>query len=123
MPQLPRPPTTGHRDPTEARPDSGIRPAHHATHVAASLLTLTLLIACGQTAVAEPRTEVAQAATRKAAAAEKAQSAAKTEAAYVARLDKIVAPLQDYQLPDSDNTNLKAAFKALAAGELTKAPT
>ncbi len=88
---------------------------------AGPLLGLALLIACGQMAAAEPRTAVAQSTTSKPAAAEKSQSAAETEAAYVARLDKIVAPLQDYRLSDGDNTSLKAAFKALAAGEVTKA--
>jgi soluble lytic murein transglycosylase len=121
LPQLPRQPTTGHRDPTEARQVSGNREHNLSSRAAVSLLALALSIACGQTAAAEPRTEVAQAATNKPAVAEKTRSAAETEAAYVARLDKIVAPLQDYQLSESDNTNLKAAFKALAADQLTKA--
>ena len=50
--------------------------------------------------------------------AEKGQPAAEREAAYVARLDQIVAPLQDYSLSADDNTKLNAAFKALASGDV-----
>src|SRR6185503_7524641 len=40
---------------------------------------------------------------------------------YVAQLDKMVAPLLDYQLSDEDNTKINAAFKALSGGDLAKA--
>ena len=74
-------------------------------------------------AAAEPRVELAQAKDAAAAAGESGQSAAEREAAYVARLDQIVAPLQDYALSADDNTKLNAAFKALASGDAEKART
>ena len=54
-------------------------------------------------------------------ATDKSLSPQQREAAYVAQLDKIVAPLQDYQLSADDSTKISAAFKAIAAGGLTKA--
>jgi soluble lytic murein transglycosylase len=87
---------------------------------AGSLAALALLIACGQSAAAEPRIETAQAATG-AAMPQKGLSPQQREAAYVAELDKIVAPLQDYQLSADDTAKIIAAFKALAAGDLAKA--
>jgi peptidoglycan lytic transglycosylase len=95
------------------------RPSLHS-RTAGPLAALSLLIACGQSAVAEPRIEVAQAATG-AAAVDKSLSPQQREAAYVAELDKIVAPLQDYQLSADDSTKINASFKALASGDLAKA--
>ena len=87
---------------------------------AAPLAAIAVLLACGP-AAADPGHVVAQAATGAPAAATKAQSPATREAAYVAQLDKIVAPLQDYPLSADDNTKINAAFKAIAGGDRAKA--
>jgi soluble lytic murein transglycosylase len=87
------------------------------------LAAIAVCIACGNVAAAEPHTELAQAKDAAAAKGESGQSAAGREAAYVARLDQIVAPLQDYALSADDNTKLNAAFKALASGDAEKART
>ena len=92
----------------------------HPFTPAASLAALCLLITCGQSIGADARITVAQAATS-AAASQKTVSPQQREADYVAQLDKLVAPLQDYQLSAEDNTKINAAFKAIAAGDLTKA--
>ncbi|MFA6140852.1 MAG: lytic transglycosylase domain-containing protein, partial [Hyphomicrobium sp.] len=63
---------------------------------------------------------MAQAATSAPAAA-KAETPAAREAAYIAQLDKIVAPLQDYPLSADDNTKINAAFRAVAAGDRAQA--
>ncbi len=89
----------------------------------ALLAVIAGCLACGNIAAAEPRVELAQAKDAKPAAPESRQSAAEREAAYVARLDQTVAPLQDYALSADDNTKLNAAFKALASGDAEKART
>jgi soluble lytic murein transglycosylase len=90
-----------------------------SARAAIPLAAITVLLAC-VSAAAEPGTVVAQAATSAPAAA-KAETPAAREAAYVAQLDKIVAPLQDYPLSADDNTKIKAAFKAIAGGDRAKA--
>ena len=107
------------------KPLLSVRGPHDRLARAGALLAaVAACIACGNIAAAEPRLELAQAAqTAAAAAPERGQSAAEREAAYVARLDQIVAPLQDYSLSADDNTKLNAAFKALASGDVEKART
>jgi len=90
------------------------------SRAAGSLAALTLLITCGQSAAAEPRLELAQAATG-AATSQPRLTPQQREADYVAQLDKMVAPLLDYQLSDEDNTKINAAFKALSGSDLAKA--
>ncbi len=53
-------------------------------------------------------------------AAAKPQSPAAVEAAYIEKLDKIVAPLLDYPLSADDNTKINAAFKAIGAHDRAK---
>jgi len=75
------------------------------------------------------RIEVAQAGAvpppaPKAAARPKEETSprpAKAEAAYIAKLNRMVAPLRDYALSADDATKLAAAFKAAASGDPEKA--
>ena len=105
-------------------PERGPSPARNhsspLSRAAGSLAALTLLLTCGQSAAAEPRLEFAQAATG-AATSQPRLTPQQREADYVAQLDKMVAPLLDYQLSDEDNTKINAAFKALSGSDLTKA--
>jgi soluble lytic murein transglycosylase len=90
------------------------------------LAALLLLMACGPSVAAELARDVAQAATGAASSGQiepKAVSSSEREAAYVAQLDKIVAPLRDYDLSADDIAKMSAAFKALSAGDIPKAQT
>ncbi|MFN3626206.1 MAG: hypothetical protein ACK4TP_19425, partial [Hyphomicrobium sp.] len=67
-------------------------------------------VALGQGS-AEARIEVAQAAGA-AAAIEKRSPPSESEATYMSRMDKIVAPLLDYELSADDLAKLNEAIKA-----------
>jgi soluble lytic murein transglycosylase len=54
-------------------------------------------------------------------AAAKAQSAREREAAQVARLDQVIAPLRDYAVSEADATKIRDAVAALAADNVAKA--
>ncbi len=75
----------------------------------------------GCAAAAEPATAATKAAPQVAVATDKPVALSATEAAYVAQLDKMVAPLRDYQLSSDDAAKLTAAFKALSAGDMANA--
>ncbi|MEI9900016.1 MAG: lytic transglycosylase domain-containing protein [Hyphomicrobium sp.] len=72
-------------------------------------------------APAEFRTKLAQAATTGAAiAVAKPPAPDEREAAYMSRMDKVVAPLLDYQLSTDDLAKLKEAVKAIAGSDAAK---
>lgn len=85
---------------------------------AAALAFVPIPAALGQ-ASAEAPIELAQAAGA-AAAIEKRSTPSESEAAYMSRMDKIVAPLLDYELSADDVAKLKDAIKALSGSDEAK---
>jgi len=95
-------------------------------------LLLLLLAGTGPMAVAAAKGPSQAAATRTAATEPEAEGdgssahSAKTqspharEAAYLARLDKAIAPLHDYKVSKADATKICDAIKAIAAGKIDK---
>lgn len=112
-----RPSTRPHHDPVTP---AGRWSSGPSAKLAAAASLVLLSSVCGQ-AAAEPRLQIAQAATSAATSVQKAAPLQEREEAYLARMDKIVAPLRDYDLPADDTAKLTAAFKALAARDLAKA--
>jgi len=60
-------------------------------------------------------------APKAAARPEASPRSSESEAAYMAKLDRMVAPLRNYSLSADDATKLSAAFKAISSGDLDKA--
>jgi soluble lytic murein transglycosylase len=82
---------------------------------AAALAFMPVPVALGQGS-AEARIEVAQAAGA-AAAIEKRSPPSESEATYMSRMDKIVAPLLDYELSADDLAKLNEAIKAVVGSD------
>jgi soluble lytic murein transglycosylase len=103
--------------------DFAARRGRFASTIRASALGAALILCHGLAVAAErPRLELAQAAAGAAVGArEKSASPVEREAQYVAELDKIIAPLRDYDLSASDSEKAAAAFKAVTAGDMSKA--
>jgi len=74
-----------------------------------------------QTAAASTGTETGTLATAPAAANSNSLSPLDREAAHVARLDKAIAPLRDYDISVADATKVRDAIQALVADKVTKA--
>lgn len=119
MPQTQRKPGISRRIEDLAGSGSGFAPL---ARCAAVLAALPLFFTSAESPAAEPaRVELAQAAAGAAAARDKGPSPQEREAAYVAELDKMVAPLRDYNLSAEDSAKISAAFKAISAGDGAKA--
>ncbi len=87
--------------------------------IVAALLLAHLPLAHAQALAGTP-IEVAQAAPAAATAIAKPSTPGEREAAYLSRMDKVVAPLLDYQLSAADAAKLKEAIKAVAGSDAQK---
>jgi len=86
----------------------------------AGLAVLLISVTCSPS-IAGRLLQVAQAGGAVATASTKPQSPSEREAAYVARMDKIVTPLLDYPLSEEDTEKIKAAFKAASSRDPARA--
>lgn len=108
-------------------PSSGdIAPARSATNhggwlTAGTLALGTLCIAYGGAQAAEALTLAQAAATVPSpAAVQKSPTPRDQEKAFLARMDKVIAPLPDYNLAADDAASIKAAIKAMPSGDADK---
>lgn len=99
--------------PAPRRPHTGL-----PLLVAVALAAIPVHAALGQTA-ADARLQLAQAPAAPLAIA-KPPAPSEAEAAYMARMDKIVAPLRDYALSDDDLAKVKEAIKAVSGSDADK---
>jgi soluble lytic murein transglycosylase len=96
-----------------------VGPALPRNLTVAALFLAHLPLAHAQALAGTP-IEVAQAAPAAATAIAKPPTPGEREAAYLSRMDKVVAPLLDYQLSTADAAKLKEAIKSVAGSDAQK---